>query len=174
MQEEEIEAAKVQVAADRKAAAENLATKQAPRGPGRAAERRSTTMVALRADAEQAAQARRPPTSPSCAAAAGAQPDRGRAEEARRRGAQAAIAAARRAGRSVPAYGGPISSGGFLDYPVHGPVTSPFGWRTHPIYGYRSLHDGIDFGAACGTPIRAAASGTRDASATSRPPGATG
>jgi murein DD-endopeptidase MepM/ murein hydrolase activator NlpD len=52
-----------------------------------------------------------------------------------------------------------VRSDGFLNYPVSGPVTSPFGWRTHPIYGYRSLHDGIDFGAACGTPIRAAASG---------------
>jgi murein DD-endopeptidase MepM/ murein hydrolase activator NlpD len=31
--------------------------------------------------------------------------------------------------------------------------------RTHPIYGYYSLHDGTDFGAACGTPIRAAAPG---------------
>jgi murein DD-endopeptidase MepM/ murein hydrolase activator NlpD len=55
---------------------------------------------------------------------------------------------------------GPVHSGGFLDYPVYGPVTSPFGWRIHPIYGYRSLHDGVDFGVACGTPIRAAAAGT--------------
>ena len=54
---------------------------------------------------------------------------------------------------------GPTHSNGYLDYPVSGPITSPFGWRRHPIYGYRSLHDGIDFGAACGTPIRAAASG---------------
>jgi murein DD-endopeptidase MepM/ murein hydrolase activator NlpD len=52
-----------------------------------------------------------------------------------------------------------VRSSGFLNYPVEGPVTSPFGWRIHPIYGYRSLHDGTDFGAACGTPIRAAAPG---------------
>ena len=43
--------------------------------------------------------------------------------------------------------------------PVEGYVTSSFGWRTHPIWGYRSLHDGVDFGAGCGTPIRAAADG---------------
>ena len=54
--------------------------------------------------------------------------------------------------RSAGSYGGPVHSNGFLDYPVTAPVTSPFGWRIHPIYGYRSLHDGVDFGAACGTP----------------------
>ena len=43
--------------------------------------------------------------------------------------------------------------------PVDGYVTSPFGWRTHPIYGYRSLHDGIDYGAGCGTPIVSPANG---------------
>ncbi len=52
--------------------------------------------------------------------------------------------------------------GGYLSNPVrNGYVTSPFGWRTHPIYGYRSLHDGTDFGAGgCGAPLLAAADGT--------------
>ena len=45
--------------------------------------------------------------------------------------------------------------------PVAGGVTSPFGWRTHPIYGYWGLHDGTDFGAGCGQPIHAAAVGPR-------------
>jgi murein DD-endopeptidase MepM/ murein hydrolase activator NlpD len=79
-----------------------------------------------------------------------------RADEARRR---AAAAAARAGTTGILGDGGPVASNGFLNYPVQGPVTSPFGWRIHPIYGYRSLHDGIDFGAGCGTPIRAAASG---------------
>ncbi|MHB1008677.1 MAG: peptidoglycan DD-metalloendopeptidase family protein [Propionibacteriaceae bacterium] len=44
--------------------------------------------------------------------------------------------------------------------PASGPVTSPYGMRRHPLTGVWKLHDGTDIGAACGTPIRAAASGT--------------
>ena len=51
-------------------------------------------------------------------------------------------------------------SGGFLSYPANGPVTSPYGYRVHPIYGYYSLHDGTDFGVPCGTPLHAVADGT--------------
>ncbi len=56
-------------------------------------------------------------------------------------------------------YNGPGGGNGFFDMPVNGPITSPYGWRIHPIWGYYSLHDGIDIGAACGTPIRAPAAG---------------
>lgn len=49
--------------------------------------------------------------------------------------------------------------GGSLRMPVTGPITSGFGWRTHPIYGVRRFHSGVDIGAAVGTPIRAAADG---------------
>jgi len=49
---------------------------------------------------------------------------------------------------------------GFLSYPVPGAyITSPYGMRMHPILGYVKLHDGIDFGAGCGTPILAPANG---------------
>jgi murein DD-endopeptidase MepM/ murein hydrolase activator NlpD len=51
------------------------------------------------------------------------------------------------------------SDDGFLLSPVDGSVTSPFGYRTHPIYGYWGLHDGTDFGASCGGALRAAADG---------------
>ena len=49
---------------------------------------------------------------------------------------------------------------GMLTLPVAGPVTSPFGARTSPTTGAQEFHEGIDIGAAQGTPIRAAASGT--------------
>ena len=38
-------------------------------------------------------------------------------------------------------------------------LTSPFGYRTHPITGERSLHEGTDYAAPDGTPIYAAADG---------------
>lgn len=68
-------------------------------------------------------------------------------------------AAAERAARRGGGYTG--ESDGFLSSPVPGaPITSPFGYREHPIYHYWGLHDGTDFGAGCGTPLRAVASGT--------------
>ncbi len=54
----------------------------------------------------------------------------------------------------------PAGGNGSLDRPVGGPVTSAFGMRVHPITGVRKLHDGIDFGVTCGTPVHAAAAGT--------------
>lgn len=38
-------------------------------------------------------------------------------------------------------------------------VTSPFGWRTHPVFGDRRFHEGVDFGAPLGTAVVAAADG---------------
>jgi len=35
------------------------------------------------------------------------------------------------------------------------PITSPYGWRVHPILGYKRLHSGIDIGVFYGTPIYA-------------------
>jgi murein DD-endopeptidase MepM/ murein hydrolase activator NlpD len=49
-------------------------------------------------------------------------------------------------------------SGGLL-HPVDSPITSPFGLRYHPILHIWRLHTGVDFGASCGTPVRASASG---------------
>jgi murein DD-endopeptidase MepM/ murein hydrolase activator NlpD len=44
--------------------------------------------------------------------------------------------------------------------PLTAPVTSPFGYRSNPISGSGELHDGTDYGAACGTPVVAPANGT--------------
>lgn len=49
--------------------------------------------------------------------------------------------------------------GSSLSRPVSGGITSGYGMRTHPITGRYKLHDGTDFSASCGTPIRAAAGG---------------
>jgi murein DD-endopeptidase MepM/ murein hydrolase activator NlpD len=43
--------------------------------------------------------------------------------------------------------------------PVDTYITSHYGMRLHPIYRRWRLHDGTDFGARCGTPVRAAAGG---------------
>lgn len=88
-------------------------------------------------------------------------------EQAARAAEQARAAERARAGRDAPAARPPApapppdtgSEAGLLR-PVTGRVTSPFGWRVHPVYGTRRMHNGTDFGNACGTPVRAAASGT--------------
>ena len=54
---------------------------------------------------------------------------------------------------------GPPGSHGFL-HPVPGGITSRFGRRFHPVLRIWRLHDGTDFGAGCGTAIRAPYSGT--------------
>lgn len=50
-------------------------------------------------------------------------------------------------------------STGNMMWPTEGEVTSPFGWRTHPIFGTQRLHTGIDIGADYGDSVRAADGG---------------
>jgi murein DD-endopeptidase MepM/ murein hydrolase activator NlpD len=54
----------------------------------------------------------------------------------------------------------PPASNGPLVYPVNAPTSSEFGYRVHPVLGTGRLHAGLDFAAGCGTPVKAAASGT--------------
>lgn len=49
---------------------------------------------------------------------------------------------------------------GAMIWPLNGPITSEFGWRTHPIFGTQRYHSGLDIGGDYGLPIAAAASGT--------------
>lgn len=51
-----------------------------------------------------------------------------------------------------------VSGKGFI-LPVHGRVTSPFGYRIHPIFKSKIFHSGIDYAVPMGTPIRASNSG---------------
>ena len=51
------------------------------------------------------------------------------------------------------------TDGMFLNPVANTYVTSPYGWRRHPIYGYWGLHDGDDFHAPCGVPLRAVETG---------------
>ena len=49
--------------------------------------------------------------------------------------------------------------GGGMIWPISGPITSEFGWRTHPIFGSARFHSGLDIGGDYGMPIHAAQSG---------------
>ena len=51
------------------------------------------------------------------------------------------------------------SYGGGMIWPVSGPITSEFGWRTHPIFGNARFHSGLDIGSDYGVPIHAAQGG---------------
>jgi murein DD-endopeptidase MepM/ murein hydrolase activator NlpD len=51
--------------------------------------------------------------------------------------------------------------GGWLRTPLrYDHVSSGFGMRLHPVLKRKKLHNGIDYAAASGTPVRAAANGT--------------
>ena len=53
-----------------------------------------------------------------------------------------------------------VQGTGQLSWPCSGVITSPYGYRTHPIFGRTIYHSGMDIGVDYGTPIHAADSGT--------------
>ena len=62
--------------------------------------------------------------------------------------------------QSASTSAGPLpSGGGQLLWPAAGPVTSAYGYRTHPIFGDQRLHTGVDIGAPYGAPVISADSG---------------
>ena len=156
VQEQEVEEAKAEVARQRQAAAENLRKKQTLEQRAQAAEQQVANLVTLREEAEDTAEEAR---QADLATLKSLEKERDRITEILRKRAEAARRRAAAAARAANQSLGSVNSNGFLNFPVPGAVTSPYGWRRHPIYGYRSLHDGIDFGGACGSPIYAPASG---------------
>ena len=52
-------------------------------------------------------------------------------------------------------YGNRQCYGNPFDFAWLGYVTSPYGYRVHPISGEKNLHRGMDIGVASGTPIKA-------------------
>ena len=55
--------------------------------------------------------------------------------------------------------GSPTYTGGQFVWPANGPMTSPYGYRTHPIFGDSRLHTGLDIGAPYGSGVFAASGG---------------
>lgn len=153
----EVHTAEVAVAAQRKAAAENLQRKKQLEAQAESAAARVRELVGQRRQARQQAQ-RAKAHDEAVLHRLQKREERisailkRRAERARQR----ALARARRQHANATPN---LSSNGYLSYPVVAPITDGFGWRIHPIYGYRSFHDGVDFAANCGTPIHAAAPG---------------
>ncbi len=146
VQKGKVEQAKIAVAEQRRAAAANLVRRQALEREAAANRAEVATLVARRSQAAAAARkilAR----------------DAAKVRAARQEEKRIKKLILERAKHQKGGYHG--GGGGFLLRPVENSyITSPFGWRKHPIYGYWGLHNGDDFHAPCGTPEHAGASGT--------------
>lgn len=153
VKEAKVEEQKGIVEVQRKAAAENLRLMQALEAQAEAEEASVRGLVGQRSAAMNAAEAAK---AADRRVLSGLKVQESRIADLLR---QRALEAARRAAQAGGG-GGARHSNGFLSYPVNGYVTSPYGYRTHPIYGYYSLHNGTDFGADCGQPLFAGAKGT--------------
>lgn len=145
VQRKKVAAAKVVVAEQRQEAAVNLARKQVLEQEAVTNQAQVASLVEARSNAAYAARSARIEDQRKLRSL--------RAEDAR---IQRLIVARARLHKG----GFKGRSNGFLVRPVDGPITSPYGYRRHPIYGYYGLHDGVDFSAPCGTPMRAGSKGT--------------
>jgi len=145
VQRKKVAEARAQVAEQRRLAAANLARRQQLEQAAAAEQAQVAQEVAAKAQiAAQARQLRKA--------------DLARLNRLKKKEAKIQQQILAKASHGKGGYSG--DTGGFLYRPVPGVVTSPFGWRRHPIYGYWGLHDGVDFAAPCGEPMHAGAGGT--------------
>lgn len=145
VRESEVDAARADVAEQREAAAERLVAMKGLETDAQKARDKVLSLVRDRRDAQQAAnQARRR--------------DLALVKQLKAREEQIRLEILRAAAAARGGYSGP--SNGFLTRPSGGAITSPFGYRKHPIYKYWGLHDGVDIAAGCGEPLVASGAGT--------------
>jgi len=163
VEEEEVRAAKEEVAAQRAEAARNLEEKERLEDEAEAAEARVAELVAAREEAEeQAEEAKEEDLARVEQLEAEREEIEDRLAEIARRQAAALArkqAAARAAAQARAAARAAASAAEGLMAPVNSYITSSYGMRFHPTLHYWKLHDGTDFGAWCGTPVRAAEDG---------------
>jgi murein DD-endopeptidase MepM/ murein hydrolase activator NlpD len=163
LQRKRVAEARAEVAERRKAAAETLAQKQAVEARAAAASERvavalddrerakAKALQTKRADQRRLGQLRKERDKiTKLIMQAQARERRRRTREAIARAKAASIAEAKRAEKV---------SKSLMTMPVDTYITSQYGMRLHPIYRQWRLHDGTDFGARCGYPVRAAARG---------------
>ncbi|MFY0409388.1 peptidoglycan DD-metalloendopeptidase family protein [Solicola sp. PLA-1-18] len=183
MAQDKVESARDEVAAQRGRAADNLALRRRLEA---AAERQTSAVGVLVADASSARtkaeslrqadlaelgrlEGERTRVSTKLRAIARAEAAEEARQEAKRRRDRARAKAGTGAGRddaAAPApprqrddSSAPSGDDSALIYPVSSFITSPYGMRLHPILKVRKLHDGTDFRAPCGSPVKAAATG---------------
>ncbi len=155
LQEERVEEARQEVAAKRAEAARTLKRTQTLERQAEAASDRVAELVQERTEARRAA-AREKKADQRRLSQLRSERDRitrlirKREARLRRQRSKAALARAKKASRS---HTSPLMK------PIDTYITSSYGMRLHPVYHRWTLHDGTDFGAGCGTPIRAAAGG---------------
>lgn len=158
VQEDRLRVAKQEVAQRRRAAAENLRLKARLEERAQSARDKVRELVGAREEAKQQAAAAK---AEDLAQLRQFRRERDEIATLLQRRAARAAARAARAARAAGRTPAPVVRGaGVLGYPVDGYITSPYGMRLHPIFRQWRLHDGTDFGAGCGTPIRASRAGT--------------
>ena len=145
--------------------AARIAQAKAEAAARRAAEQRARQAAARKAAAQAAAEARRAKDRARAArqrSSASASRPKPRVSESRPsmpRPPKVRRPSGNGSGRAVPRTPAPAPAPEGFSLPVLAPITSPYGNRFHPVLRVWKLHDGTDFGAGCGSALRAPYSG---------------